>query len=113
MADIRFSPDAIDDLKQTRKYIAEELCSEQAADNTISKIMKNIRILSTFPESGAPLSSVADIVTDYRFLVCGNYMAFYRYERNVVYIVRVLYGRRDFMRILFSETPEGENPITQ
>ncbi len=109
MAEIKFSPDALADLKQTRTYIAEELCSEQAATNTISKIMKHIRILADFPESGAPLSSIVSIATDYRFLVCGNYTAFYRYEQDKVYIVRVLYGRRDFMRILFGDVPDEEN----
>ena len=109
MAEIKFSPDALADLKQTRTYITEELCSEQAANNTISKIMKHIRMLADFPETGAPLSSIVNIATDHRFLVCGNYTAFYRYELNTVFIVRVLYGRRDFMRILFGEVPEEEN----
>ena len=109
MAEIKFSPDALADLKQTFKYITEELCSEQAANNTISRIMKHIRMLSDFPESGAPISSIVNIATDYRFLVCGNYTAFYRYEQNVVYIVRVIYSRRDFMRILFGENSEEEN----
>ena len=109
MAEIIFSPDALADLKQTKTYITEDLCSEQAAINTISKIMKRIRMLADFPESGAPLSSVVNVANDYRFLVCGNYTAFYRYEQNKVYIVRVLYGRRDFMRILFGEVPDEEN----
>lgn len=109
MAEIVFSPEALSDLKQTRTYIAEELCSEQAAIDTVSKIMKHIRTLSVFPESGAPLASVVNFATDYRFLVCGNYTAFYRYEQNRVFIVRVLYGRRDFMRILFGENTNEEN----
>ena len=50
---------------------------------------------------GAPLSSIVDIETDYRFLVCGNYTAFYRYDEKFVYVIRVLYSRRDFMKILF------------
>ena len=106
MAEIKFSPDALADLKQTRTYITEELCSEQAAVGTISKIMKHIRMLADFPQSGAPLSSIIHFATDYRFLVCGNYTVFYRYKNGTVYIVRVLYGRRDFMRILFGEISE-------
>lgn len=108
MAEIKFSPDALADLKQTRTYIEEELCSKHAAANTISKIMEHIRGLADFPEIGAPLSSIVNFATDYRFLVCGNYTAFYRYEQNTVYIARVLYGRRDFMRILFKDVPEEE-----
>ena len=46
--------------------------------------------------------------TQFRYLVCGNYTAFYRAEPDAVYVVRILYGRRDFMRILFGE-PTEEN----
>lgn len=107
MADISFSPEAVSDLQQTKAYITDELCNEQAAVNTITKITGRIRELAAFPEMGAPLSSIVDFETDYRFLVCGNYTAFYRFENQTVYIVRVLYGRRDFMRILFGEPNEN------
>ena len=109
MADIKFSPDALEDLRQAKAYIAEDLCNEAAAANTVSKILKSIRMLSAFPKSGAPLSSVMSIDTDYRFLVCGNYTAFYRYEQDTIFVVRVLYGRRDFMRILFETTAEQDD----
>ena len=104
MAEIKFSPEAINDLKQIKTYIAEELCNKQAAKTTISKIMKQIRILEKFPEAGAPLESIVGFSTNYRFLVCGKYIAFYRVEGRTVFILRLLYGRRDFMRILFGTT---------
>lgn len=106
MTEIKFSPEAVSDLQQTKAYIAEELCNEQAAMGTVANITKRIRMLADFPESGAPLSSIVDFETDYRFLVCGNYTAFYRIENQTVSIVRVLYGRRNFMQILFGE-PDG------
>lgn len=101
MSEIKFSPEAVKDLQQIKAYISNELLSEQAANNTVNKILKNIRMLSEFPNSGTPLSGAVGIETDYRYLVCGNYTAFYRVENETVYIVRILYGRRDFMRILF------------
>ena len=103
MAEIRFSPEALSDLKEIKSYITEDLQSAQAADNTIAGILKRIRKLSDFPQSGAPLSSVVGIETNYRFVVSGNYTAFYSYENDAVFILRVLYGRRDHMRILFGE----------
>lgn len=108
MTEIQFSPQAISDLQEVKAYISEELCNEQAAINTIAKIMKRIRMLIDFPESGASLSSIIGFETDYRFLVCGNYTTFYRVEDTTVYIVRVLYGRRNFMQILFG-VPQDEN----
>jgi plasmid stabilization system protein ParE len=55
---------------------------------------------------GTKLSSLIDIATDYRFLVCGNYIAFYRIDGNDVYVIRILYGRRDYVKILFGELPK-------
>lgn len=103
MAEIKFSPEAIFDLQQTQAYITNELCNEQAAVNTIAKITKRIRVLADFPASGASLSSIVGFENEYRFLICGNYTAFYRIENQTVNIIRVLYGRRNFMQILFGE----------
>ena len=104
MSEIDFSPDALADLEQIKTYITVELCSEQTAISTVSKIIRHIRMLADFPEAGAPLASVVNIASNYRFLVCGNYTAFYIFKEDKVHILRVLYGRRDFMRILFGET---------
>ena len=104
MAKITFTPAALEDMKDIKAYITDELCSEQSAINTVSKIMKRIRQLSEFPEIGAPLSSIISLDVPYRFLVCGNYTAFYKVEKDEVHIVRVLYGRRNFMQILFGKT---------
>ena len=82
MYNIIFSPEAIRDLEETKAYITEELCNEQVAAKTVSKILKEIRMLSEFPESAPLLSSIVDFDTNYRFLVCGNYVAFYRLDWN-------------------------------
>ena len=101
MAKINYSPAALEDLREIKSYISEELCSEPAAINTIEKIMKRIRQLADFPELGAPLSSIIDLEVPYRFLVCGNYIAFYKTDTDNVYIIRVLYGKRNYLQILF------------
>ena len=80
MAKINFTPDALEDLKEIKQYITEELCSEQSAISTVGKITKRIRQLADFPESGAPLSSIINFEVPYRFLVCGNYTAFYKVD---------------------------------
>ena len=106
MYNIVFSPEAIKDLEETKAYITEELCNEQAAVKTVSKILKDIRMLSQFPESAPLLSSIVDFDTNYRFLVCGNYIAFYRLGENEVRVLRILHARRNFMQILFGELQE-------
>ena len=64
MAEIVFSPEAVHDLRQTKAYISEELCNEQAAIHTLSNIMQRIRTLAQFPQSGAPLSSIVNFEND-------------------------------------------------
>lgn len=100
---INISPLALEDLKEIREYIAKDLCNEQAAQNTINKIMKGIRSLETFPQKGSPLSAKVNIPTDYRTLIAGNYITFYRVSGNEIYILRVLYGGRNYLRLLFGE----------
>ena len=53
--------------------------------------------------SCTPLSSIADVDSNYRFLVSGNDMVFYRVNGNDIYIDRVLYGRSDYMSVLFKD----------
>ncbi len=103
MPQIVFSPEAVADLQQTKKDITDDLQNEQAANNTLKKILNSISILEKFPQSGTSLAAIVDFDTDYRYLVCGNYTAFYRYENDKIFIIRVLYARRDYMRILFGE----------
>jgi len=98
---IQVTPEAKNDLVEIRKYITNDLQNPSAALNVIKKITKRIRKLSGFPLMGTALSSIVDIETDYRLLVCGSYSAFYRFDDEYVYIIRVLDSRRDFMRILF------------
>ncbi len=108
MYKIKISPKVRDDLAEIKDYISRELCNTQAAEKLVSKILKKIHGLSEFPGTGTLLSTVVDVQTDYRFLVSGNYLIFYRYEDNVVFISRILYGRREYMRILFGDLSEAE-----
>jgi plasmid stabilization system protein ParE len=96
------------DLKDIKDYITGELHSPKAAINVIRKIKKRIESLSRFPEIGIPLDSVIDIQTNYRLLVCGNYNVIYRVENNRAYVIRILYGKRDYAKILFNEEEKDE-----
>ena len=75
-----------------------------AALATVSRITKSLRILQNYAQTGAPLSSIADIESDYRFIISDNYISFYRAYGREVYIDRILYARRDYMRILFGDS---------
>lgn len=98
---LHFSPEAQADLTGIKEYISEDLENPIAAMSTVGKILEQIRSLGGQAFIGTPLSAVTDIESDYRFLVSGNYLIFYRAYGAEVYIDRVLYGRRDYLRILF------------
>lgn len=103
MAKIRLSPLALTDLKEIKEYITDELCNPTAANRIVSKIIKDYSLLETSPKMGPSLSSIIHIDTDYRFLVSGKYITFYKTEGEYVSIYRILYGARDYMKILFSD----------
>ncbi len=84
-------------------HIASELQNPIAAERMVNRIMDAVDGLEAFAEIGTPLSAIADIESDYRFLVTGNYLTFYRVYENEVFVDRVLYGRRDYLRILFGD----------
>ena len=105
---IHYSPESRRDLNDIWDYIVSELQNRSAAEHVIDRIMDAVDQLKSFAEVGTPLSSIADIGTDYRFLVSGSYMVFYRVQGSDVYIDRVLYGRSDYMSVLFKDLLRGE-----
>jgi toxin ParE1/3/4 len=63
--------------------------------------------LKISPEAKDDLADL-DMQTDYRFLVCDSYLIFYRCEDEVVFVSRILYGRRNYTHILFGDLPKDE-----
>lgn len=102
MVKVNYSPLSLEDLKSTREYIAINLGSPKAAQNTITKITRRIRDLEGSPEIGTRLSAICSVESDYRFLVSDKYLVFYRYDADSVYIVRILYGGMDYLSVLFN-----------
>ena len=97
---IYIAPEARQDMDEIFDYILYALGNPTAAMNVIDRIMEAIEQLADFPHLGAPLSSIARVESTYRFLVTDNYMTFYRVMDENVFVDRVLYGRRDYLRIL-------------
>lgn len=108
MNNLHLSEEAQNDLLEIKAYIEEELLNPSAALATVSRITKSLRILQNHAQAGAPLSSIADIESDYRFIVSGNYISFYRAYGSEVFIDRIFYARCDYMRILFGDSTTDE-----
>lgn len=103
MYKLRINPLATEDLIRIKEYITKELESPTAAINVISKIIQSYEQLKEFPMLGIDLSSKIDVKTDFRYLVSGNYLVFYKVDAVYVSIYRILDARRNYLKILFSD----------
>ena len=97
---------ALEDLKEIKAYITDELCNPEAAIKVIKDIIKAYEGLAQTPFMGKKLSAVIDVETDFRYCISGSYLIFYRVDSDYVSVYRILYGRRDYTRILFGDLPE-------
>lgn len=104
MHKLRINPIAMQDLHDIKEYITKEFDNSNAAVDVITNIMGCYEKLKEFPLLGTELSSKIDIPTDYRYLICGNYIVFYKNDDAHVSIYRVLYSRRDYIKILFDKS---------
>ena len=109
---IENSPRALKDIDGIWDYIEKELCNPSAAQNTVEGIMDKIDILMSFPEAGAKLEFENGLNSGYRYVSFKNYIAFYRLgSDDIVYIDRVVYSGRDYMRILFPNIDSNDKMI--
>lgn len=103
MHKLRINPLAKQDLIDIKEYITNEHESTSVAVNGISKIIDSYENLKQFPMLGVELSSKIDIPTNYRYLISGNYLIFYKVNEIYVSIYRILYTRQDYIKILFRD----------
>ena len=103
MREIRLSPAAFEDLAGIKNYIEFDLSNPIAAQNTVKRIIADYTRLKTAPELGSSLSSKTGFETDFRYIISGNYIIFYKIDKDFVSIYRILYARRDYLRIIFDD----------
>ena len=93
------------DFENIYTYISDSLCNRKAATGLIDLFDKNIRTLADMPE-GYPLANDEYLRNmGIRFISVKNYIIFYTVNitKQMVYVVRVLYGKRNWIDILQSE----------
>ena len=105
---LSISPEAVKDLEGIKAYIAEELGNPTAALAMVTRIIQGIKQLRVTPTAYPSLASKVPFDTNYRFLICGNYIVFYRHEDKTIFVDRILYGKRDYAKILFPELPQDD-----
>jgi len=100
MKQIKYSPEARQDLRNVKKYIKEEW-NEEIAQKVMVYLMSQIRLLERHPELGVNISDRFSVVSDYKYLVLKKNYVFYRLEDKYVRVIRILSDMQDFMQILF------------
>ena len=91
-------PTAKQDLSDIVDYL-NTLASE-AALKYYDDITEQIASLSDLPERCPRPKDLALAVKGYRYLIVRNYLVFYVVAGDTVQIRRILYGRRDYKRLL-------------
>ncbi len=99
---IKYAPAAIYDMDEIFSYIAKD--SIQNAEKLLNKIDSRISSLADFPYLGSVLSDDDfNLVSQgYRYIVISPYLAFYRVLDDIIIIHRILHGRRDYIKELFT-----------
>lgn len=94
------------DLNSAADYIEFSLLNPQAADDLLNKAEEEINKLSCMPQTHRLVDDPVLNVWGIRFILVNNFMAFFMIDEQskTVYIVRFLYGKRNWSEILRSET---------
>ncbi len=103
MFEVKVTPQAAEDLLEIKNYIENELQNPIAAHNTVLNIVETYENLSTLAEAGISVERYVPFPTDYKFVLANNYSIFYRIDDNIVKVIRIMYSKRDFVRILFED----------
>ena len=96
------------DIRETYKYVADKLQSPVVAAKLVSLIDKKIESLKNNPERFMLVPDGYLASKGYRVLIVKNHLVFFvvHKDERVVSIMRVLYGRRDWMNLLKVDVEE-------
>ena len=102
MYDLHITSAAENDLNEAADYIEYVLLNPDAADRLLDAATEKISTLAKYAERNALVDDPVLKAWGIRFIQVNNYLAFYviSEEEGRVYIVRFLYGKRDWIGIL-------------
>ncbi len=97
---IEYSKEARQDLIDIKRYIKYNLQEPTISQRLISKIKTEIDKLKNDPEIFSIIDDDFIKKLEIRKLIVDNYIVFYRIKTNNIQIVRVMYGRRNWINLL-------------
>ena len=99
---VRIMDSAKSDMRGIHKYIAEDLKNSVAAERRILLMRDKINSLKENPERFPLVRDEYLASKGYRMIVVKSHLVFFiiREKKQIVSIMRVLYGRRNWVRLL-------------
>ena len=99
---VHFTENAARDLDEAADYIDHVLYNPSAADHLLKTLEEQIAHLADYPQGHSVVDDPFLKAQGIRFVVVNHYMAFYVIdnERKIVHIIRFLYGKRDWIKVL-------------
>lgn len=97
---VEYSEESKQDLIGIKQYIKYNLQEQETAQKLISKIRTEINNLKCNPEIYAIIDDELINKLEIRKLIIDNYIVFYRIKNNNIEIVRIMYGRRNWINLL-------------
>ena len=100
--EIIMTPDAIDDLRELRDYIADVLHAPDVTLTHIRVLRTEVGMLTTMPERHKCVDDEPWGLYGIRRIVVKNFVVYYRIDdaSHRVYILNIIYAKRDQMRML-------------
>lgn len=98
----RLTEKAQNDLDEIIGYIAIGSCNPSAASDFMNQLSKCIEETRLFSESGTLVDNEFISFTTIRKKFIGNYIVYYKpdMDKQIIYIIRVVYGKIDMNKIL-------------
>lgn len=100
--EVQISDRAEGDLDSIIEYLIFKLKAPKAADNFLSVFEQQVESLKASPKACKIIDADVLSMEEIRVIQVNNYLAFFIIDkkRKMVSIIRVLYGRRDWLAVL-------------
>ena len=97
---LEYSPEAIRDLDDVYNDVFTASSSLEVTHKYLDELQDEIESLVTHPKTGT-LLYYEDMFTGYYYIRFKEYLSFFRLEDNKMLVDRILFRKRDYIRILF------------
>ena len=96
---VEYSKAAIRELDRVWSEVFEASKDIETTEKYIEELLDKVESKADYPKSGSPLY-YENTFTGYYFVTFKAYLAFYRIEKDTMFVDRILFGKSDYMRVL-------------